>query len=45
MIKFVASRPKPYSYLIDDGDKNKKVKDTKKCHKTKKKNLKIIKIF
>ena len=31
MIKFVASRPKPYSYLIDDGDKNKKVKDTKKC--------------
>ena len=31
MIKFVASRPKPYSYLIDDVDKNKKVKDTKKC--------------
>ena len=31
MIKFLASRPKPYSYLIDDGDKIKKVKDMKKC--------------
>ena len=24
-------RPKTYSYLIDDGDKNKKTKDAKKC--------------
>ena len=28
---FLALRPKTYSYLIDDGDENKKVKGTKKC--------------
>ena len=32
--KFVGLRAKTYSYLIDDGSENKKVKDTKKkCHK------------
>ena len=30
MIKFVWSRPKTYSYLIDDGNENKKGKGTKK---------------
>ena len=29
--KFVGSRAKSYSYLIDDGSKDKKAKDTKKC--------------
>ena len=31
MTKFLKLRPKTYSYLIDDGSKNKKVKGTKKC--------------
>ena len=31
MIKFVGFRAKNYSYLIDDGSKDKKGKDTKKC--------------
>ena len=31
MTKFLELRPKTYSYLIDDGSKNKKVKGTKKC--------------
>ena len=36
MTEFVASRPKIYSYLTDDNDENKKVKDTKKvCRKKK----------
>ena len=34
MTKFVGLRAKTYSYLIDDGSKDKKVKSTKKvCHK------------
>ena len=31
MIKFVGLRLKTYSYLIDDGSEDKKVKGTKKC--------------
>ena len=31
MTKFVALRAKTYSYLIDDGSKDKKAKETKKC--------------
>ena len=29
MTNFVGLRPKPYSYLIEDGSENKKAKDTK----------------
>ena len=32
---FAESRSKTYTYLIDDGDENKKAKRHKKCHKTK----------
>ena len=31
MTKFVALRPKTYSYLMDDGGSDKKAKATKKC--------------
>ena len=31
MIKFFGLRAKTYSYLIDDGSKDKKAKGTKKC--------------
>ena len=31
MIKIVGLRAKTYSYLIDDGSEDKKVKGTKKC--------------
>ena len=31
MIEFAALRPKIYSYLMDDGNSNKKAKGTKKC--------------
>ena len=31
MTKFLALRAKTYSYLIDDGSKDKKAKETKKC--------------
>ena len=31
MTKFVGLRAKTYSYLIDDGSEDKKVKSTKKC--------------
>ena len=31
MTKFVGLRAKNYSYLIDDGSKDKKTKGTKKC--------------
>lgn len=31
MTDFVALRPKAYSSLVDDGDKNKKAKRTKQC--------------
>ena len=33
--KFVELRAKTYSYLIDDGSEDKKVKSTKKCDKKK----------
>ena len=29
--RFAALKPKTYSYLIDDGDDNKKAKGTKMC--------------
>ena len=35
MTEFVASRPKTYSYLMDDGGSDKKAKGTKKCVITK----------
>ena len=36
MTEFAALRPKSYSYLTDDNDKNKKAKGTKgSCHKRK----------
>ena len=31
MTKFVALRPKPYSYLMNDGSEHKRAKETKKC--------------
>ena len=31
MTEFAALRPKAYSYLIDNGDENKKARSTKKC--------------
>ena len=31
LTKFVELRAKTYSYLIDNGNKDKKAKDTKKC--------------
>ena len=31
MAEFVALRPKAYSYLMDDGESDKKAKGTKKC--------------
>ena len=31
MTEFAALRPKTYSYLTDDNDKNKKVQDKRKC--------------
>ena len=31
MAKFVGLRPKTYSFLMDDGNKDKKAKATKKC--------------
>ena len=31
MTEFVALRPKTYSYLMDDGESDKKTKGTKKC--------------
>ena len=33
MTEFVALRPKTYSYLMDDGNSDKKAKGTKKCVK------------
>ena len=43
MTKFVELRAKTYSYLIDDSNEDKKVKDTKKCVIKKTLNLQIIK--
>ena len=31
MTEFAALRPKTHSYLMDDGNSNKKTKGTKKC--------------
>ena len=31
MSEFAALRPKTYSYLMDDGNKDKKAKGTRKC--------------
>ena len=31
MTEFVAVRPKSYSYLLDDGNSDKKAKGTKEC--------------
>ena len=31
MTEFATLRPKTYSYLMDDGNSDKKVKGTKKC--------------
>ena len=33
MVKFVGLRTKSYSYIIDDGSEDKKLKDKKSCHK------------
>ena len=44
MTKFIGLRAKAYSYLIDDGNKDKKAKGTKNCVIKKALNLKIIKI-
>ena len=33
MVKFVGLRAKSYSYMIDDGSEDKKLKDKKLCHK------------
>ena len=43
MIESVASRPKTYSYLMDDDSEGKKAKGTKKCVIKKYLNLMIIK--
>ena len=40
--KFVALRPKIYSYMTDDGYVHKAAKGTKKCNKTKF-SLKVVK--
>ena len=42
MTEFVALRPNTYSYLMDDGESNKKTKRTKKCLIKKDLNLMII---
>ena len=44
MIKFAEWRAKIYSYLIDDGSKNKKAKGTKNVSLKENLNLKFIKI-
>ena len=43
MTKFVGLRAKSCSYLTDDGSKDKKAKDTKKCVIKRKLKFKIIK--
>ena len=42
MIEFAALRPKKYSYLMDDGNRGKKAKGTKKCVMKQKLSLTII---
>ena len=44
MTEFAALRPKTYSYLMDDGNGDKKTKGTKKCVTKKYFNSMIIKI-
>ena len=44
MTEFAALRPKTYSYLMDDGNSDKKAEETKKCVINKETNLTIIKI-
>ena len=44
MTEFAALRPKTYSYLMDDGNNDKKANGTKKCLIRKYLNLMIIKI-
>ena len=44
MTQFAALRPKTYSYLMDDGNSDKKAKGTKNCVLKKYLNLTIIKI-
>ena len=43
MTKFVGLRARTYSYLIDEGNEDKKPKSTEKCVIKRKLNLKIIK--
>ena len=43
MTEFVTLRPKTYSYLLDDGNNDKKAKGTKKCVIKKYLSLMIIK--
>ena len=43
MTKFVGLRAKTYSYSIDDGNEDKKAKDTKMCVIKRNLNLKFIK--
>ena len=44
MTEFAALRPKTYSYLMDDGNSDKKAKGTKRCVIKKCLNFKTIKI-
>ena len=44
MTEFAALRPKPYNYLINDGDENKKAKGKKKKNHSIKQSL-ILKII
>ena len=43
MTKFIALRPKPYAYLMDDDNAVKKAKGTKKCVIKKSLNVMITK--
>ena len=42
MIEFAVLRPKKYSYLMDDGNRDKKAKGTKKCVMKQRLSLTII---
>ena len=43
--KFVGLRAKTYSYLIDDGSKERKAKGTKKCVRKRKNKFQIMKFL
>ena len=45
MTKFVGLRAKTYSYLIDDGSKERKAKGTKKCVRKRKNKFQIMKFL